>query len=272
MAVYTEDFAGAAADLTTPWVQGRSFSNQYMARDGSGAGRAGTLTTGDSMASYNNTVGNDQYSQVTVNFSGASSDFVYLFLRAGVGVNWEEGTTGNFAYWFWSNGTSNTKIQYINDSINSLVVIDTANSFTFTAGDVLKLEVVGTTIKLYKNGTAITWTTSGTNFVTDSHVTTGFPAMGLSVSAAGKTVDNWEGGDVSVATSVALTGVSTPATINSVVAGLSGFTLSGRSATGSVGTQTPSTSVPLVGQFGLSELGYSGSLLAHMAMSAALES
>jgi hypothetical protein len=200
MATYTDAFTGASAQLTSPWVQGRSDNvNNWLSQNGSGACRSGVATTADCVCAYNNTVGNDQYSQVVVGFSGATNDFVYLFVRATVVASWYEQTSGNLAYWFWSNGTSNTKLQYINTSINTLVSLDTANGTTFTAGDTLKLEVVGTTIKFYKNGAPITWTTSGTTSVTDNHVTTGFPGIGLSVSAAGKTVDNWQGGDVSAA-------------------------------------------------------------------------
>jgi hypothetical protein len=194
MATYTDSFTGASANLSSPWIQGRSAGAAQLALDGSGNCRSGTTTTNDCVCLYNNTIGNDHYSQVIVGFNGATSDFVYLFTRVTPNsASWYEGNgTG---YYFWSNGTTNTKIQYWNTNIAGLTVIDTANGLTFTAGDRIGLEVIGTTLKVYKNGVAITWTTSGTTSVTDSNVASGFPGIGLSVSAAGKTVDNWQGGD-----------------------------------------------------------------------------
>lgn len=192
MATYTEDFAGAAADLTTPWVQWDTVISHPFRRDGSGLGSP-TLTSLDSGAIYNNTVGNDQYSQFVPQFNGPAdtTKYIYLLLRAPNTAN--SYLAGSF-YWFWSDGGSDTQILKTTNGAALATNIKTDNTFTYASGDTIKFEVVGTTLKVYKNGTVFSGLT-----VTDATIASGFPGMGAEGSVL-PTVDNWQGGDVSAGT------------------------------------------------------------------------
>jgi hypothetical protein len=184
MTIYTEDFAGAAADLTTPWVQ---IGQGTLRRNGSGVGYVAT-TVDDAWVVYNNTTGNDQYSQIVPQFTGPGdgSQYIYLFLRSSATP-----TSPYYdirSYVFWSDGGSDTQI--IDGGSGGAGVIKTDNTFTFSAGDTIKFEIVGTTLKVYKNGTL--W--SGLT-VTDSALSSG--KVGVGILGSGTTIDNWQGGDVS---------------------------------------------------------------------------
>lgn len=185
MTIYIEDFAGSAADLTTPWVQ--LIAANPMRRNGSGVG-VPTTASSDSAVAYNNTVGADQYSQIVPNFTGPGdgSRYIYLFLRTAATADALYTENG---YWFWSDGGSDTQILYtVYGGGGGPFNIKTDNTFTFSSGDTIKFEVVGTTLKVYKNGTL--W--SGLT-VTDSHYASGKPGFGLYVSS-GATVDDWGAG------------------------------------------------------------------------------
>ena len=210
MSVYTEEFAGAAADLTTPWVQW--VSAQPFRRNGAGVG-APTNADNDAGALYNNTIGNDQYSQVVPQFTGPGNGtkYLYLFVRATPATSDWKNLAPTY-YRFWSDGGSDTLIKRIVAGVVTTIVTD--NSFTYAAGDTIKLEVIGTALKVYKNGVVH----AGLN-VNDALVTTGFPGFGLYGSGP-PTVDNWEGGDVGVSQpSVQLTDVP-PLPLKSIGVGL----------------------------------------------------
>lgn len=194
MATYTEDFAGGAASLTTPWVQWRNpVDGKDLQRDGSGQGRA-QINSGDCGAIYNNTTGNDQYAQAQPIWSPVSTDYFYLIVRSDL-TGPDIHNNGSF-YIVWTNGVNSTLLRRIN--AGAATSLDTANGTTFVSGDTFKLEVIGSTLKVYKNGAAITWTTSGTTSVVDgSPIPSGFAGTGLfTASASTNKIDNWEGGDV----------------------------------------------------------------------------
>ncbi len=198
MAIYTEDFAGSAASLTTPWVQWRSSGlSRDLKRDGGGKGAAQAAGTTDNGAFYNNTIGANQYSQVQVGTwtISAGVNYLYLMVRCDLVATPTDIHTSGTYYWFWSDGTSDTAL--IEVTAGSGAVLDTANGTTFATGDVFKFEIIGSAMKVYKNGAAITWTTSGTTTVTDATIATGFPGVGLAIGdIAADLIDNWEGGDV----------------------------------------------------------------------------
>ena len=130
MSVYTEDFAGAAADLTTPWVQWSTLGGRAMRRNGSGFAQP-SVTSQDTGAVYNNTVGADQYSQIVPQFNGPgdATKYVYLFVRAQNSANQYGSGTGTW-YWFWSDGGSDTSLLYTTTGGSTPTVLDTANAFT----------------------------------------------------------------------------------------------------------------------------------------------
>jgi len=60
-----------------------------------------------------------------------------------------------------------------------------------TASDILKCEIQGTTIRVYKNGVQL-----GAD-ITDANIASGQPGLGYSSTGSDSFLDNWEGGDFS---------------------------------------------------------------------------
>lgn len=197
MTTYTEDFAGAQADLTTPWVQWRvtGGAGKQMQRNGSGFAQALAANV-DSGAIYNNTVGADQYSQIVPQFTGPGdgSQYLYLMVRA---PNTADSWLAGAFYWLFSDGGSDTEVVLATAGANVFTTLSTDNSFTFAAGDVIKFEIVGATLKVYKNGSVVSSLT-----VTDATIATGFPGFGAFGTGA-PTMDSWQGGDVGANQNVA---------------------------------------------------------------------
>lgn len=87
-------------------------------------------------------------------------------------------------YLLYCNGSPNATIYRMdNGSANATVA---SLSFTYAAGDILKLEAVGTALTAYKNGVSQGGGTSGT-------YTSG--SVGIYIGNGG-TLDDWEGGNV----------------------------------------------------------------------------
>jgi hypothetical protein len=187
MATYTEDFAGAAADLAAPWVQWRD--DVLMRRNGSGVAAPDTANL-DAGAFYNDTIGNDQYSQIVPQFTGPRNATRYIYLMVRGPSTFNQYAVGNW-YWFWFDGGSDTQILRVESGATTNIRTD--NTFTFASGDTLKFEIVGTALKVYKNGSVH----SALN-ATDGNIASGKPGFGIWGSGP-PTADNFEGGDVAAA-------------------------------------------------------------------------
>lgn len=172
--------AGAGTLADTPWIQLNTGLN-VVKYDGSG-----NCTNGNNLNDVGvkwdpatDTFGADQFTQATTTMSathGTGVNYIYMWLRLSGTFAVGAGIAGN-GYWVWTDGGSDTEMLY--QVAGAQTLLDTSNSLTFTATDVLKFQVVGNTLSLLKNGTPITWTTSGTTSVTDSHVTAaGQPGIG----------------------------------------------------------------------------------------------
>jgi hypothetical protein len=137
-----------------------------------------TGSTGANCTSFWNadTFGNDQYSQVTpvdnTNFG------------AGLAVRVRT-TTQYDCYILFLNASGSVQIYKI---IAGSVTLLSSPNFAYAAGDVIKLEAVGTTLTAYKNGVA------QANPATDSALTAG--AAGLFANNFNLFLDDWEGGNV----------------------------------------------------------------------------
>ncbi len=180
---YTEDFAGSAADLTTPWVQWQT--SQPIRRNGSGAS-VPTNSSQLSGAIYSATTSPDQYSQIQVSWAPNVSKVAILFVRAS---NGSDSFTDGSAYMFAANGVTDNGIYVYESGEASYVTVVSVPAFTWSSGDVLKLQVVGTTLRLYVNGVI------NSNFtVTNGTLSSGFTGYGQ-YSGTSDTLDNWAGGD-----------------------------------------------------------------------------
>lgn len=143
-------------------------------------------STNDAEGSYDGSISwpNDQYSEATLTgTSGGGSG-------EGPGVS-VRSQAGNIYYRIivsFING--NIEIAKFNTSYTQLGGFFSAG---FTSGDVLRVEVSGSTITVYKNGVSQTTRT-------DSAITFGKPGISYSsIGGASNIVDNWSGGDLGAA-------------------------------------------------------------------------
>jgi hypothetical protein len=101
---------------------------------------------------------NDQFAQVTISQMASNS---YI----GPAVRCSTGSGGNY-YGFYADTATRYIVRVVAGAYTSLATTGTG----FSNGDVIRLEVVGTTISAYING--VLWTS-----VTDSNLTSGSPGM-----------------------------------------------------------------------------------------------
>lgn len=121
-------------------------------------------------------VANDQYAEITAEASSLSTGAlnIILFVRA---------TTSGKSYAASCNGKSNSGIgKYTNTAFTQF----TSYTCTFVPGDVLHLEVVGSSIVFFKNNVQV-------SAYTDTTYTTGAPGFSLGGST-GVAADNFAGG------------------------------------------------------------------------------
>jgi hypothetical protein len=179
----TEDFAGAAGNLSASWTQQRT--TRRVQRNGSGAGiQDATDAIDDVIAFWNaDAFPNDQYSQVAITALGAGS--IIVSLRAA-----DSGDATRDYYEFYTDGVTGAGHTEAAVVVNGGTTVLRNFATTFAASDVMKLGVVGTTLTAYKNGTSL-----GTQ--SNSTLTSGAAGVG-SYCAAGTrpTFDNWEGGSL----------------------------------------------------------------------------
>ena len=178
--VSTEAFSGPRGTLANPpWTQQRTAGT--VGRNGSGLGK-GSPSPNDLHAFWNaTTFSNDQYSQVKI-AGGLASHFqhaIVLVRASGVGDAVEK----NYA--FATDGRSGATHTDLSKNINGRQTILRNFATTLAAGDVMKIDVVGTLITCYKNGASI-----GT--YSDASLASGSPGVGMYGSTV--TIDDWEGG------------------------------------------------------------------------------
>lgn len=190
----TENFSAAAGNLPNPpWFNAHNTASSSVATDGLGHGKPNT-NTADALAVWiNDAFPNDQYSQFKAGFVGLGTglDYLYLLARATNNVDFE-GASGKGYLWF-SDGGSDTELQSVVSG--AFTTIATANTVAYTIGDLFKLQCVGTTISVLKNGTTI----SGMS-VTNSAAASGSAGCGGSQTTATVLFTAWEGGSLAAAT------------------------------------------------------------------------
>ena len=167
----TDDFNRAdASTLGTNWTLSK---NTW----GIDTNRAKPTAVDNCRAFWNaDTFGNDQYSQAKV--VSATNYFGVVVRCSGSG-----GTENNY---HWVAGTGFTGInKVINGSETQLQALDALS----TDNDVIRLEVSGTTLQAYRNGS-----TYGTS-VTDSAVASGSAGL-FGFAAVTPFLDDWEGGNL----------------------------------------------------------------------------
>ena len=167
--------------LPSPWVQAGlapSAALQVVSNECRSTG-------GDGDMYYNTTTPNDSYAQITIP-NVDSTSYVGPLIRC----------TAGKAYFAYTNASANLIRLYRVTSGPSFTQIGTAAQ-TLTAGDTIRIEAVGTTIRYKLNGVTKIEVTG------DSTFTSGFGGVLIGVAAATDRVDNFEVGDFSVSADLA---------------------------------------------------------------------
>lgn len=204
-----------------PWISPRFI--YVMVGDGAGHATPQHASADSYLTWTADTFTADHYSQIVVanNPGSPATNYVYLLVRT---PN-SSGSGDPDGYLFWTDGQSDSALNVYAGGSSSALAID--NTITYTAGDVFKLECVGSMITAYKNGTSILSASDGT-------YTSGFPGIGAWQASSGVLLgsfeaDNASGGSPGVHT-VSGSGsftVSSPAWLSTAITGRPGQIVSG---------------------------------------------
>jgi hypothetical protein len=132
----------------------------YVYDGGSGARLVQSYTSASvTVAQYDATFGTDQYASISISLVGAASDAMGVAVRlSGTGA-----TTCGYGY-YAMNGTQ--RLFRIDNGVKTN--LGSMGSAVLTAGDVIRLEVVGSTLTAYRNGVVDTGVgTNGSATVTE---------------------------------------------------------------------------------------------------------
>lgn len=188
---FQDSFTGGAGVLgNPPYTQANiGSSGKTVNLDGAGSAKASAVDASLDIAAYDNsnTYNNDQYAFATISGGLASgTNYAEIFVRCtGTGATFKgyqfltDGASGagHTELWLYSGGTGTLLRNF---------------ATTFTTGDVMKIDVVGTTITCYKNGASL-----GTQ--SNAVATTGAPGIGMfNGSANNLLLDTFEAGSVGV--------------------------------------------------------------------------
>ena len=128
---------------------------------------------------------NDQYAQCAATVSGTTST-----AGPGPAVRIATGALTLYRCVVSHAASNNVELAKIVSGTYTQLALRTQ---AWTDGDVLRLEVAGTTLKVFRNGTQM-----GAN-VTDSSIASGRAGIGFSSVTTSASLDNWEGGDFTTA-------------------------------------------------------------------------
>jgi hypothetical protein len=168
MAIATDDFNRASL--------GANWTNALGAVVIDSNTRAVCSVAGENDAFYNAlTFSADQYAQAVVTLSTA--DWVGVCVRA----------SANNSYVFYGS----TSDWEITRWVSGVAGVIASGSWTASTGDVLRLEVVGTTLRAFRNGVLV-------SIATDTSLSTGNPGVSFwgTNASFNAFADDWEGGDL----------------------------------------------------------------------------
>ena len=181
--VASDNFNRANADpIGGSWVTGSgegAFKIVSNAATNSGAG--------DCSAYYNTTFPNDQYSQAKFSGSTTSADS-----GAGQGLVTRQSASARTHYRvvFNNRGPDEAELaKFVAGTYTQLW----SRTITYSTGTVGRIESQGTTQRVFYNGAQV-----GAD-ATDSAISSGFAGVAYSSTDSGTTIDDWEGGDFTVA-------------------------------------------------------------------------
>jgi hypothetical protein len=143
------------------------------------------------------TFSDNQYSSATiVTFGGVDTSNYYLgcICRASGDVDSSATNTRDF-YEFIVQDVSARRIELAKTVNGTRTILAFSATSSFANGDIISMEVEGTTLRGYRNGVLIL-------SATDSDLTTGKPGL---IGSDGTTMDDWDGGDVTASTTPTIT-------------------------------------------------------------------
>jgi uncharacterized protein YjdB len=218
-ASYSESFTGTSGPLGSPWTQ--QDPPATINRNGSGVGKGSTNGTDIFVIWTGNTFGNDQYSQVRIAGGLANySQAVQLSVRS---TGTSEATYKGYA--FFTDGLSGTGHSEVDKVVNGQWTTLRAFAQSFTTGDVVKLEAVGTAITVYKNGVSL-------GSVSDATFSSGSPGVGVYGNAV--LIDDWQGGSTMVGPVPVAAVVVSPASASVVVGNTQQLTATTKDASNNI--------------------------------------
>jgi hypothetical protein len=176
VAIVTDTFAGTANPIGAPWVTGANGWAGWL--KASGVARPDAAGAGEHLVRYGGAgLGADQYCQITFGSTPAASSWYGACARV---------TSGGSCYAVVHNGGT----VYIYELTNGPNFAELGNfAASFVAADVLRIEVIGTTITAKKNGAVI-----GSR--TDATITSGEPGMYGYIDVTTDGIVGFEAGDI----------------------------------------------------------------------------
>jgi hypothetical protein len=170
-------------DLNPNWGTSDIASNQVVGAGNGGGGQAARWIGAGSFT-------DDQYSILEVralSFSGAAN-------RIGVLVRGSADTDGSrdfYSAFVELNSAGPTYTTVLMKTVNGTETTIASTSNAWSVGDTIELEVEGTALRVFRNGTQIEALDS-----TDSALSTGLPGLITSGDASVAIGDNWVGGNI----------------------------------------------------------------------------
>jgi len=183
-----------------------------------GASAANSNNEAAAVWSGSGSFSNDQYAEITI----AALSFLSVDYAMGVIVRASTDTNSARDFYFATVAADSSGPDYttvLGKVVNGTRSVIHSASVAWSNSDLLSLEAVGTSISVFKNGTAL----GGSFTATDSDLSTGKPGICANGDGASPTGDDWVGGDITA----------------------DGITLTGSSAASATGTAHPIVSITL---------------------------
>jgi len=180
-ALVTDSFTRAnAANLGANWT---IITGETAMQIVSNHAEPTSFSSGDSGEFYSAiTFPADQYSQIILvdEFGATGGSGPALMVRVASGAR---------TYYRWAFALNGT--WELGKSIAGVFTsLATGTAAGFAVNDIIKIQIAGTTIKLFRNATQI-----GSNVI-DSSIASGYPGIGYSTAGQTVTLINWQGGDL----------------------------------------------------------------------------
>lgn len=188
--IASDDFSATLSNWTNIATWRGSISISGGALTGSGVAGIGSATIRWSGAG---SFSNDQYCKITVSgLAFLTSSYVHAVLvRCGTGTYNTSTDNRSFYYAAIYNDGSGTYTTVVGKVVSGTNTVLASTFQAWVDGDTLEIEVEGTDLRVYRNGTEIATLAS-----TDSDLSTGVPGLVLSGGGQGLTMDDFEGGNI----------------------------------------------------------------------------